>query len=101
MPARFDPSKKRANLRKHGMRKSYDVSKGKRGAVIPARGKTRVTMYLDDEIVHRFKTESEESGRGYQTLINEALRTYLGISEKPLTIERIRAIVREELAAYR
>jgi hypothetical protein len=29
------------------MRKEYDFSKGKRGAVIPSPGKTRITIMLD------------------------------------------------------
>ena len=82
------------------MKKEYDFSKGQRGAVISATGKTRITIYLDDEIVQRFKTQSEETGKGYQTLINEALKVYLGVTQKPLTPEVVRMIVREELAAH-
>jgi uncharacterized protein (DUF4415 family) len=81
------------------MKKEHDFSKGKRGAVVPAKGKTRITIYLDDEILRRFKATSEATGKGYQTLINEALRDYLGGVEKPLTAEMVRKIVREELAA--
>lgn len=81
------------------MKKEYDFSGGKRGAVIPTTGKTRVTMYLDDDIVLGFKKQSEKTGKGYQTLINEALKAHLGLREKPLTAEQVRKIVREELAA--
>jgi uncharacterized protein (DUF4415 family) len=81
------------------MKKELDFSKGKRGAVISTKGKTRITIYLDDEILRRFKATSERTGRGYQTLINAALRDYLERSEKPLTAEIVRKIVREELAA--
>ena len=82
------------------MKKEYDFSKGRRGAVIPTIGKTRTTIYLDDEIVQQFKARSEETGKGYQTLINEALNVYLGVAEKPITLEVIRKIVREELASH-
>ena len=82
------------------MKKEYDFSKAKRGAVIRETGKTRITIYLDDTIVRRFKAESEKTGKGYQTLINEALNAYLGVSEKALTPELVRKIVREELAAH-
>jgi uncharacterized protein (DUF4415 family) len=82
------------------MKKGYDFSKGKRGAVIPQTGKTRITIYLDDAIVERFKAQSEKTGRGYQTLINEALSSHLGLTGKPLTAELVRKIVREELAAH-
>ncbi len=82
------------------MKKEYDFSKAKRGAVVPAVGKTRITIYLDDEILRRFKLQSEKSGKGYQTLINEALSTHLGVKGEPLTPELIRKIVREELEAH-
>ncbi len=39
--------------------------------------KTRITIYLDDEVLQEFRTRSEQSGKGYQTLINAALRTGL------------------------
>jgi uncharacterized protein (DUF4415 family) len=80
------------------MKKEYDFSKGKRRPVIPPVGKTRITIYLDDAILKRFKAQSEKTGKGYQTLINDALNAYLGLTEKPLTEEVIRKIVREELS---
>ena len=81
------------------MKKVYDFSKGKRGAVIPNTGKTRITIYIDDATLKRFKTESGKSGKGYQTLINDALRAHLGLVVPPVTQELVRKIVREELAA--
>lgn len=81
------------------MKKVYDFSKGKRGAVIPTTGKTRITIYMDDTIVGHFKAQSEKTGKGYQTLINEALKSYLGLVEQPVTQDLVRKIVREELAA--
>ena len=81
------------------MKKEYDFSKAKRGAVIVQKGKTRVTMFLDDAVVARFKDLSDKTGRGYQTLINEALNTHLGLAEEPLTRDAVRRIVREELAS--
>jgi uncharacterized protein (DUF4415 family) len=80
------------------MKKEYDFSNAKRGAVISPAGKTRITIYLDDVIIDRFKNLSERTGKGYQTLINEALRSYLDIAEQPLTAEAVRKIIREELA---
>lgn len=82
------------------MKKTYDFSKGRRGAVIPASGKTRITIYMDDAILSQFKTQSEKTGKGYQTLINDALKAYLGLAEQPVTQEIVRKIVREELAAH-
>ena len=43
----------------------------------PVKRKTRITIYLDDEVLATFRTLSEQSGKGYQTLINAALRTRL------------------------
>jgi uncharacterized protein (DUF4415 family) len=81
------------------MKKAYDFSKGKRGPVVPAKGKTRITIYVDDAVLESFKALSEKSGKGYQTLINEALKSHLGLAEQPVTQELVRKIVREELAA--
>ena len=78
------------------MKKEYDFSKGKRGAVLPAEGKTRITIYLDDVVIDRFKSLSEKTGKGYQTLVNDALRTHLG-KEATLTASTLRRILREEL----
>lgn len=39
--------------------------------------KTRITIYLDDEVLKEFRTLSERCGTGYQTLINAALRNRL------------------------
>ena len=82
------------------MKKVYDFSKGKRGAVLPATGKTRITIYMDDAVLKLFKAQSEKTGKGYQTLINEALKSYLGLAEQPVTQELVRKIVREELASH-
>lgn len=43
----------------------------------PVKRKTRITIYLDDEVLQKFRTLSEQSGKGYQTLINAALRSRL------------------------
>lgn len=65
------------------MRKEYDFSKGKRGAVIPTTGKTRISIYVDDEVLQRLRAEAEQAGTGYQTLINKALRVRYGLTKKP------------------
>jgi uncharacterized protein (DUF4415 family) len=43
-----------------------------------AKRKTRITIYLDDEVLAQFRSLSERCGTGYQTLINAALRSKLG-----------------------
>jgi uncharacterized protein (DUF4415 family) len=87
------------------MRKSYDFSKGKRGAVIPSPGKTRITIMLDDDILEFFRAEAEAKGAGYQTKINAALRAVVedsrgrGKDDEPLTVAKLRKVLREELRA--
>lgn len=81
------------------MKKEYDFSGAKRGAAVATTGKTRITIYLDDMIVQEFKKQADKTGKGYQTLINEALQASLGRKDKPLTADAVRKIVREELAA--
>ena len=80
------------------MKKEYNFSKGKRGAVVPApKGKTRITIRIDDDILEWFRGEVEAAGGGsYQTLINDALREYLKQQQQPLE-ELLRRVVREEL----
>ena len=82
------------------MKKEYDFSKAKRGAIFSSEGKTRITIYLDDIVIERFKALSEKTGKGYQTLLNEALRAHLGVDETPLTATALRRILREELAQH-
>lgn len=79
------------------MRKEYDFSKGKRGAVVPQRGKSRITIFLDDEVLEAFRARADDSGRGYQTLINEALREYLDKANAPVDEATLRRVLREEL----
>ena len=83
------------------MRKEYDFSRGKRGAVIPSPGKTRITIMIDDDVIEAFRAKAEGVGHGYQTLINEALRAALAENDRPLTAKMMREIVREELAHAR
>ncbi len=80
------------------MKKEYDFSKAKRRTVEPTPGKTRITLYLDNDVFDHFRLVSEQTGRGYQTLVNEALKLQIGLTEQPLTPEAVRRIVREELA---
>jgi hypothetical protein len=66
------------------MRKEYDFSKAKRGAVIPPDPrKTRITIRLDTEILTWFWQRVDEAGGGnYQTMINEVLKRYIESEDK-------------------
>ena len=59
------------------------------GVVLP---KKRVTLYLDATLVERFKDMAGD--RGYQTLINETLKTSFHQADIETTI---RKVIREEL----
>jgi uncharacterized protein (DUF4415 family) len=80
------------------MKESYDFSGAERGAVIPAKGKTRITLWLDDAVLGVFRERSAVSGKGYQTLINEALRRDVD-KNAPVTETTLRRVIREELGA--
>lgn len=80
------------------MRKEYDFSKAKRGAVIKSPAtKTRITIRLDNEVIAWFKKQVHNSdGGSYQALINKVLRDH--VKRKPERIETtIRRVLREEL----
>ncbi len=79
------------------MRAEYHFSKGKRGALIPSKGKTRITIYIDDAVLDEFRVRAERAETGYQTMMNEALKAFLEKNEKPVTAAVLRQIIREEL----
>ncbi|MBI5660254.1 MAG: BrnA antitoxin family protein [Nitrosomonadales bacterium] len=81
------------------MKANYDMTKAKRGAVVAQKGKTRITIYLDDEVIAGFKQRGEALGKGYQTLINEALSAALLAGNAPVTVSTLRQVLREELRA--
>ena len=78
------------------MKDEYDFSNAKRGAVVPQTGKTRITMYLDDAILDQFRKRADAAGKGYQTLINDALREHLSKDSDNLE-EMLRKVIREEM----
>ena len=82
--------------KKNEMLEEYDFSKGKRGPVIPHKGKTRITIFIDTDILEWFRDEAEHEGRGYQTEINRALRNYIK-QDKRLIQDLVREAVRKEL----
>jgi len=83
------------------MKKEYDFSKGKRGQVVKIpKGKTRITIRIDDDILDWFRQQVHAAGSGnYQTLINMVLREYVN-SKKESLEETLRHVIREELATY-
>lgn len=86
------------------MKPKYEFGKGKRGRILPPepqpRGKTRITIRIDEDIVDAFLKEADASGGsvGYQTLINDALRQHVE-GRAPQLEDTLRRILREEIRA--
>lgn len=59
------------------MKDEYDFSNGKRGAIASNKGKTRITIMLDDAVIEAARKRAENAGTGYQTVINNLLRQAL------------------------
>jgi uncharacterized protein (DUF4415 family) len=80
------------------MKKEYDFSKGRRGAVLGVSpGKTRVTIRLDNAVLDWFRQKVDDAGGGnYQTLINEALRSFMHQKQENLEAT-LRRVIREEI----
>ena len=83
------------------MKKEYDFSNAKRGAVVPTpAGKTRITIRLDEDILEWFREQVHASGGGsYQSLINSALREHVE-HEKESLEETLGRVIREEISEY-
>ncbi len=85
------------------MRDEYEFSKGKRAKDVPhlaklqeeSKGKTRITIMLDDAVLNNFRSKAIQEGLAYQTLINQVLKSY---TESALLDEALlRRVIREEL----
>ncbi len=87
------------------MRRQYDFSKSKRAKDVPhlarlqadAKGKTRITIMLDNDLLMTFRAKADAEGVGYQTLINQTSRGVAGTS--PVDEATLRRVLREELKA--
>lgn len=87
------------------MRREYDFSKAKRAKDVPhlarlqaeAKGKSRITIMLDNDLLLAFRARADAEGIGYQTLmlINKALREAVG--SRPIDEATLRKVLREEL----
>ena len=79
------------------MRIEYDFSKGERKALIPSKGKTRISIFIDNTVLEAFRALAAAAGTGYQTMMNDALKAYLAQSDQPVTESKLRAILKEVL----
>jgi len=82
------------------MKKEYDLSKARRGPVVPPTpGKTRITIRLDNDLIEHFQSAVDRAGGGnYQTLINDALREYIRGARLETVVRRA---VRAEVGAMK
>ena len=90
------------------MRKEYDFTGAKGAKDVPhlaklqaevARGQTRITILIDDDVLAAFRARAGREGKGYQTLINAALRAAIAPEAAPVTMEVLRQVLREELVS--
>jgi len=80
------------------VKKEYDFSRGKRGAIDPIPpGKTRITIRIDDDVLNWFRRQVHSRGGGnYQTMMNNALREFIQQHKESLE-EIVRRVVKEEI----
>ena len=81
--------------RRDGGKQPVVTTGARNNADAAPRGKTRLTMYLDMAVVEYFR--SRAGGRGYQTLINEALKRAI---EQENLENVLRRVIREEARPY-
>ncbi|MDR3351900.1 MAG: BrnA antitoxin family protein [Zoogloeaceae bacterium] len=83
------------------LKPEYDFSGAKKGPVLDPKGKTRITVWIDDDVLAALRERAGKEGRGYQTLMNETLRAAClpDSAGAPVTAETLRRILREELQA--
>lgn len=81
------------------VRSGYDFSRAKRGPVVRVpRGKTRITIRLDDDVLKWFREQVDQAGGGnYQRLINDTLRQHIERRMREPIEKTLRRVIREEL----
>ena len=84
------------------MKKRFDFSRGKRGAILPSSaGKTRITIRIDNEVLEWFRKRVHEAGGGsYQTTINRALHDHIE-GQTELLEETLRRVLSEVIPVSR
>ena len=83
-----------------------DFSAGKRAKQVPQlarlqkenESKERITIRLDADVLAWFRAQVRGGGN-YQTLINDTLRAAMNADDAPLTVGKLREVLRQELHA--
>ena len=81
-----------------------DFSRAKRSKDVPRlariqkenEGKERITIRLDADVLAWFRAQVKGGGN-YQTLINDTLRAAMNADDAPLTVRKLREVLRQEL----
>ena len=68
--------------------------------MIPQKGKTRISIFIDNAVLDQFRARADKAGNGYQTMMNDALRKYLSEVDQPITEKILRQVIREEIPEY-
>jgi hypothetical protein len=68
---------------------------------IPRQIQSICTNYIDDDVLETFRERSDSAGKGYQTMMNEALRAVFRKSDAALNEETLRRVIQEELRAVK
>jgi hypothetical protein len=84
------------------MKRQYDFSGAKRGAVLPdPAGKTRITIRIDDDVLEWFRKRVQQAeGGSYQSMINRALRDHIEGQSEALE-ETLRRVLNEVIPRSR
>lgn len=95
--------RKLKRARKSRFEQEYDFSRATRGSVVAApRGKTRITIRLDDDVLAWFRGEVHRAGGGnYQTLMNAALREHVDRTRGETLEQTLRRVLRDEMSRPR
>lgn len=83
-----------------------EFSAGKRARQVPQlarlqkenESKERITIRLDADVLAWFRAQVRGGGN-YQTLINDTLRAAMNADDAPLTVGKLREVLRQELHA--
>ena len=90
------------------MKPEYDFSNATRAKDVPhlaalrARHtpspKTRISIMIDSEVLEAFKALASVQGKGYQSLMHDALANAIAPESAPVTVATLRAVLDEKLA---
>jgi uncharacterized protein (DUF4415 family) len=56
----YHQNRKQPNPNGRPVKEQYDFGKAKRGPVMEAKGKTRTTIYIDDDVLEAFRKSGDE-----------------------------------------